>query len=69
MPRSYDNLARLAGLPTRSRWPRLAEAERAAIVARFGEPVTPREKALLDIAVMRTIEAAGWREAANRRAA
>jgi hypothetical protein len=66
MPRRhYKGHARIAGLPTRSRWVRFAEAERAKIVARVGEPRDDKERALLDIAVMRTIEAAYWRDAAR----
>jgi hypothetical protein len=65
MPRYYAEHARIAGLPKRSRWVRFAEAERARIVARFGEPQTDKERALVDVAVMRTVEAAGWREAAQ----
>jgi hypothetical protein len=68
MPRRhYDEHAQRAGLPIRSRWPWFAEAERAALVARFGEPQTDREEAFLDVAVMRSVEAAGWREVAQGR--
>jgi hypothetical protein len=52
----YDAIAQRAGVPVRSRIVRFAEADRAEVISRMGgEPVTDRERFLVELCVQRAV--------------